>query len=354
MFGQKPQKIMETSDNLDKVFDNVVYENNAQEVFKKLADLDNKRNILVSRWVWELIQNARGTAGSQPTLQVEVVLNQTHLLFRHNGANFKYREIAHLIYHGSSKHDPGDIGKFGSGFITTHLLSRQVRVRGTLLDGRSFDFILNRDGKDAPELRAAMETSKADFIASLDGKPEAVPAPFTTEYAYPLHESIREVVLKGIESLRLSAPYIFAFNFMLQRLKISTPGESVDLTRKELEPPFPASRYQGLCSNEQEPKQWLVTLAENSVEVSIALNSTGHALKSFCILIIRMPAQILSHGSNWRPMVISALLHSLKPNLKCLISYQTNCFFPKNPNRIQKLPIAALKFHFFPVMTTSY
>jgi hypothetical protein len=266
---------MPTDNSLSDVFNQVVYDNNAQEVFKKLNDLDNKRDVLVSRWVWELIQNARGTAGSQNTLQIEVVLDRDQLVFRHNGAPFKDREIAHLIYHGSSKHDPKDIGKFGSGFITTHLLSRRVRVRGTLSDGRPFDFILNRDGKDAPELRFAMEQSKEDFIASLDRKPEAVPAPFTTEYAYPLNESIREVVLKGIESLRRSAAYIFAFNSMLQRLKISTPDGPVDLTRRELEPLFPGSRYQGLCLNAQEPKQWLVTLSENNVEAAMALEASG-------------------------------------------------------------------------------
>lgn len=260
---------------LTEVFNEVVYDNNAQEVFKKLNDLDNKRDVLVSRWVWELIQNARGTAGSQNTLQIEVVLDRDQLVFRHNGAPFKDREIAHLIYHGSSKHDPKDIGKFGSGFITTHLLSRRVRVRGTLSDGRSFDFILNRDGKDSPELRVAMEKSKEDFISSLDRKPEAVPVPFTTEYAYPLNESIREVVLKGIHSLRLSAAYIFAFNSMLQQLKISTPDGAVDLTRRELEPIFPGSRHHGLCLNAQEPKQWLVTLSENNVEAAIALEFSG-------------------------------------------------------------------------------
>ena len=95
-----------------------------------------------------------------------------------------------------------------------------------------------------------MEKSKTDFIKSLALKPEAVPAPFTTEYAYPVNEPIREVVFKGIQALHLSAPYIFAFNFMLQRLKISTPDESVDLTRKELHPLFPASRYQGLYLND--------------------------------------------------------------------------------------------------------
>jgi len=277
---------MPTDNSLNDVFNEVVYDNNAQEVFKKLNDIDNKRDILVSRWVWELIQNARGTVGSQNTLQIEVVLDREQLAFRHNGAPFKDREIAHLIYHGSSKHDPKDIGKFGSGFITTHLLSRQVRVRGTLSDTRPFDFILNRDGKDAAELRAAMEKSKMDFIASIDRRPEAVPAPFTTEYTYPLNATVREVVAEGIASLRRSAAYIFAFNPMLQRLKISTPDNKVDLTRQELEPFFPNSRRQGLCPDGQEPKHWLITLSENDVEAAIALESNGDTLD------VQLPAGI--------------------------------------------------------------
>ena len=177
---------MLTGGELYDVFDDVVYDNNAQEVLKKLNEIDNQRDLLVSRWVWELIQNARGTAGSQANLQIEVVLGLEQLIFRHNGASFKSREIAHLILHGSSKHEPGDIGKFGSGFITTHLISRQVRVRGSLFDGQSFDFVLNRGGNDAAELRRTMETSKAEFLKSVDKNPSSVPSPFTTEYSYPL------------------------------------------------------------------------------------------------------------------------------------------------------------------------
>ena len=43
----------------DDFFVEVAYDNNAQEVFKKLEEFDNKRDSLVSRWVWELIQNGR-------------------------------------------------------------------------------------------------------------------------------------------------------------------------------------------------------------------------------------------------------------------------------------------------------
>src|SRR5205814_7069377 len=141
-------------------------ENNAQEVFKRLEELDNQRLVLASRWVWELVQNARGVAGSQNDLAIEFAVEGDHLRFRHNGALFRDREIAHLILHGSTKHDPRDIGKFGSGFITTHLISRRVRVRGSLVDGRTFDFELNREGKDATELREAMKRSKEQFQAS--------------------------------------------------------------------------------------------------------------------------------------------------------------------------------------------
>ena len=170
--------------NPTDVFDEVVYENNAQEVLKRLNAIDDQAKQLVSRWAWELIQNARGTAGSQNDLQIEVVLDAKYLIFRHNGAPFKEREIAHLIFHGSSKHETGDIGKFGSGFITTHLISRRVRVRGSLADGPAFDFILNRDGADAVQLRQAMEDSKTEYQKSLNQSVESVQSPFTTEYQY--------------------------------------------------------------------------------------------------------------------------------------------------------------------------
>lgn len=78
---------------LTDVFDEVVYDNNAQEVFKKLNDLDNKRDVLVSRWVWELIQNARGTAGSQNALQIEVVLDRDQFGFRQDPSYFGLDDV---------------------------------------------------------------------------------------------------------------------------------------------------------------------------------------------------------------------------------------------------------------------
>src|SRR5712671_4912466 len=105
---------METENNLDSVFTDVLVENNAQEVFRGLEGLEHERLTLASRWVWELIQNARDTTGMGNQLKIEVALDGDHLAFRHNGDLFSDREIAHLILHGSTKCDSQEIGRFGT------------------------------------------------------------------------------------------------------------------------------------------------------------------------------------------------------------------------------------------------
>jgi hypothetical protein len=236
--------------------------------------------------VWELIQNARGTAGSQTQLKIEVALDRGNLSFRHNGARFKDREIAHLILHGSTKHDPRDIGRFGSGFITTHLISRRVRIRGSLVDGRTFDFELDREGKDAAALREAMKRSKEQFQASLCQAPAPVPDPYTTEYVYPVSDAIRQVVVKGIQALHLSAAYIFAFNPMLRRLRIATPEKCVAMTKEPLEAIAPKTLRMALQTDGQEARQWLVTTADEDVTAAIALDVKDGTAS------VRLPADI--------------------------------------------------------------
>jgi len=133
--------------DLDKARDKVLRENTAQTVFKYLEDLENNKAEYGSRWIWELVQNARDAAGKNLRSVVEASLSAGAFVFRHSGEPFREEEIAHLIYYGSSKHDPESsdpIGNFGSGFLTTHLLAKSVSVKGTMYDGRQFNFVLER------------------------------------------------------------------------------------------------------------------------------------------------------------------------------------------------------------------
>src|SRR5207244_1737562 len=160
---------MMVDDKLKEALHEALAENTAQAVHKHLRKLFQEEARFRSRWVWELLQNARD-ASPEKGVRVWLIYKPDHLIFRHSGVPFTYKSIAHLIYHGSTKYDlsdSGSIGLFGTGFLTTHLISRTVRVKGRTDDGRHFDFLLDRRGGNADKLKAAMDASRDAFIGSL-------------------------------------------------------------------------------------------------------------------------------------------------------------------------------------------
>src|SRR5260370_20840861 len=94
------------------------------------------------RWVWELIQNAKDVnIGGKVCVRIEADLDDpdAHVTFTHNGGSFSAENIRFLIEQVSSKDRTKDsagrptaTGKFGTGFLTTHLLSEHVSVNGVV------------------------------------------------------------------------------------------------------------------------------------------------------------------------------------------------------------------------------
>ena len=135
----------------DEPFHQVLVENTAQAVFKRLEQLFNARDSYKGRWIWELLQNASDAAKTSG-VRVAVHVSDSEVRFAHSGKPFTKKNIGHLIYHGSTKQGDNEAtGRFGTGFMTTHLISKRVRVEGVLDDGRKFAFTLSRDG-DNPEV----------------------------------------------------------------------------------------------------------------------------------------------------------------------------------------------------------
>jgi hypothetical protein len=167
--------------------------------------------------------NARDAATKGTPSIVEASLENDWFTFRHNGAPFRDEEIAHLIYYGSTKRgvsagssDP--IGRFGSGFLTPHLLAKQINVSGRLHDGRRFKFVLNRQGASPDDLSRAMDKSRDEFTRSLAHSDDL--SKFTTEYRYPLSSAVRLLAESGVSALEKFAPYTLAFNPQLRELRI--------------------------------------------------------------------------------------------------------------------------------------
>jgi hypothetical protein len=134
-----------------KVFEDtrtqILVENNAQTIFDELALLANSGDKFERRWLWELLQNAKDSVPSEQQVDIDIALTDNILTFQHSGNPFRKEEIIHLIYHGSSKKDLDDkSGKFGTGFLATHLLSREVVISGFMDPAQSFCFCLDRHG----------------------------------------------------------------------------------------------------------------------------------------------------------------------------------------------------------------
>ena len=213
-----------------EVKDSVLTENTAQGVFKYLSELESNRSHMLTRWIWELLQNARDASdGAITCLDAAIEHEQEKLTFLHNGRGFREREIAHLIFHGSTKiEDDTAIGKFGSGFLTTHLLAPKVNVSGRLDDGQWFNFVLERKPGSVDELRESMDSAWDKFVPFAGPFAIEMPQGFSTRFVYPIGSDTADAVKEGIATLKQCAPFVVAFNEEFSSISIkSSDGTTV-------------------------------------------------------------------------------------------------------------------------------
>lgn len=202
--------------------DRVMVENNAQTIHDHLIDLENDaRNR--KRWLWELLQNAQDQSNGN-SVNVEISLLDDQLTFSHNGDPFTEDDIAHLVYHGSSKKErEGKTGKYGTGFMTTHLLSRKVRIRGSIENDQWFDFELKRTGNDSKEMAKALDQSWDDFETSIPAEKLTEKGQLTSFCYLEIGQNNTSVV-EALEQVPELIPPVLAFTSGIQEIVINNKG----------------------------------------------------------------------------------------------------------------------------------
>ena len=190
---------------------------------------------MLTRWVWELLQNARDTSRNTDTkLIASVEYTDGEIVFQHNGAKFENKEVAHLIYHGSTKtEDEAAIGQYGSGFLTTHLLSPAIDVSGYVNTDQSFSFCLSRKADSVESLRESMDEAWDDFNDSISSSSTLHLNGFTTRFRYPITDDADDVVDQGIKTLKRCAPFVVVFNKEFSGINIKTPTEETSFKVNE-------------------------------------------------------------------------------------------------------------------------
>ncbi|MCC6839242.1 MAG: hypothetical protein IT230_03710 [Flavobacteriales bacterium] len=153
----------------------------ADKILQGLKKVRNEPSKSRKRWIWELLQNAKDVPNKFERVKVRVSLGPGGLSFAHNGDPFTPENITGLIQQVSTKASGGDdeavTGKFGTGFISTHLLSEKVRVSGVTIRpsgvAKRFVIELDRSGRNSEELMPHIEAT-IDRVMGIDDDPEFV------------------------------------------------------------------------------------------------------------------------------------------------------------------------------------
>jgi hypothetical protein len=200
------------------------------------------------RWIWELMQNAKDVKNIFGQVSIEIELSQSQLIFRHNADPFRIDNLTGLIQQVSSKPSDGQdeetTGKFGTGFISTHLLSDIILVKGIVQEPnekpKRIEIELNRTGETSEELMPAIEKAllivdNIDddmlFPPQVDYAIKRKENDFDNEFYYSLNnDEAKQAAIVGVEDLKTTLPLTLAFIDKLKQVRVINHLINEDIT----------------------------------------------------------------------------------------------------------------------------
>ena len=218
----------------------------AIKIQDKLNELRSKDVVISSyRWIWELIQNAKDCTNSTGKIDIEIYFDSKQKIveFKHNGKLFATKNIVYLIEQVSTKErsrNSASTGKFGTGFLTTNLLSPIITISGLLHDEDEsniarFQVTIDRSGKCLDELKEAIKNSCDQLEANTFNITDAVDEnAMNTMFSYSLDENGVNVAKVGLENFLITAPYVFAFVSELNKITVTADGIETVYTRDKV------------------------------------------------------------------------------------------------------------------------
>lgn len=213
------------TDAMNEVFDNMYITN----VEKRLRELNAPSEIDKKRWVWELIQNAKDTIALDPNrneINVRIEINGDTVKFRHDGAPFTAKARYGLLYkYSGGKENQESTGRFGTGFLTTHCLSKIVTIESNMYSNKSqtelcgFEVTMYRDGLVSSELIDGLKKMRASehfFKQTFDW----------TTFTYHVNtDSGRTAVRLGIENFHENIAQTMLFCKEIKTIELNDNGE---------------------------------------------------------------------------------------------------------------------------------
>ena len=213
------------------------------------------------RWIWELLQNAKDVIVANG--KIEINLTDSSVEFSHNGSPFQHSHLLAILSQRSTKSpsytddekqifyenlfsEQGVIeeeakrflntsGRFGTGFMTTYLLSKKVFLNGVYSSAgviKTFNISLDREASTNDEMKDKVKLSFSSFTELEQSNSGAniitnylEGVNCDTKFIYHFDEEGKIVAEEGIRDLHNAIPYVLSFVKKLRTISINEYGK---------------------------------------------------------------------------------------------------------------------------------
>lgn len=230
--------IIQQPESVGSAFDELLNKMYISNVQNRLRQLNEPTENDCKRWIWELIQNAKDSISqnnSRTFVDVKIIVKNSEVKFSHNGSPFTAKAQLGLLY----KYSEGKVnnsestGRFGTGFLTTHTLSKIVSIEGNVLTEDidnplcGFSAIMYRDGLDEPELLDGVRKMKESMVYTQETND-------WTTYTYHLRTPQNEKALRlGVENFISNIAQTMLFCKELNSIELDNNGILTKIVRKQ-------------------------------------------------------------------------------------------------------------------------
>eukprot|EP00833_Pecoramyces_ruminatium_P010914 jgi/Orpsp1_1/1184946/evm.model.c7180000091682.1 len=213
---------------------NIFYKVYLANVNNRLRELENPKDVDCKRWVWELIQNAKDSIVGQEDrngVDIEILVKEDTYIFRHNGEPFTMGTLTALLYKFSEgkSNNSESTGRFGTGFLTTHSLSKNVKISGEIISDsqsspKGFTVTMYREGEGEELLNGLKETEKS-FTCPIESDGWT-----SFEYTTKTKEN-RKAGQLGIENFKINIEKTMLFCPEIRSIKLDNNGNIFEIKR---------------------------------------------------------------------------------------------------------------------------
>lgn len=211
-------------------------ESEARDIIHDLDRLYTFPEERKTRWVWELLQNAKDVA-RLGGVDITFKLTSDELTFSHNGQPFRTKHLLAILYKTSTKSldgEGGTTGKYGTGFVTTHILNKKLTISGiheNELGKRNFELLIDRSAAslDESQALASMQESLAKTFLDIDKIAKRLPEEVSCDqhtFIYKLTPASHIYAERGLKELKRNIAFTLLINSNINSVTIEEPNDT--------------------------------------------------------------------------------------------------------------------------------